>query len=555
MQKHTHVQEVKKMLKKTTQLIIALLMLVQILVPMTTTLANETEKYEFNYEENEVYTDLDLDDTEEVYPDIENELTEDEAEIPELEDIEVTEPKSEPETIETPKADEVIPEVAPEDNSVITPTTNHTITLESAMFAGNNTNPSRPQGTPVSIHAVIPAGHRFVRWQTSIPVFEPGINGREISYITNTSITLVVPNQDVTITAVTRANPRVTFVGARFGTNWSAASYRNPVRLPGSTFDIAAVAPTGYRFVRWQTSRPVFEAGWNGRNINHVRNTSIRVIMPEQDVTITAIFTRRAATSPTTNRRLPGVIRNNHVELRRGPGTSYDLRDELSRGTEVIILNEGRNGWRYVRVAGSNARGWVRGSQITGSTTFGIVTGNRVALREGVNSGRTLRHLSRDTNITILGTNGNQSWTQVRSGNQTGWVRTSQIRNLTQIGRVIQSAHLRQGPGNEFPTVRGSTSLTVNTDLQVLGRRGSWIRVRVGSQTGWMQRSATRRLRPVRRARRQVQLRRGPGTNFAQPRNGRVGRNARVRVLAHRGSWSRVQVGTRTGWVRTSQLR
>jgi len=550
------------MLKKLTQSILAVLMLAQILIPTTMAFANEAGAYARSYEEDEGYTDLDLGDTEEADPDIENEITEDEAELPELDEVEVTEPNLAPKTTEAPEVDEVISEEAPKlvDDIAITPTANRTIHLVSATFGGSDTNPSRPQGSRVSINATVPAGHHFVRWETSVPVFESGFNGRNINYITNTSINITVPNEDVTITAITRANPRVTFVGARFGTAWGAASYTNRVRQPGSNFDIVATPRTGYRFVRWQTSVPVFEAGFNGRNINHVRDSSVRITMPNRDVTITAIFTRRAATSPTTNRRIPGVIRNNRAPLRRGPGTSYDLRRELSRGTEVITLNEGRNGWRYVRVAGSNARGWVRGSQITGSTSFGIVTGNRVALREGVNHGRTLRHLSRDTNITILGTNGNQSWTQVRLGNQTGWVRTNQIRTITQIGRVVQGGSalgvpLRQGPGNEFPTVGGLIGLSVDTDLQVLGRRGSWIRVRAGGQTGWIQRSATRRLRPVRRTRRQVQLRRGPGTNFAQPRNGRVDRNARVRVLANRGSWSRVQVGTRTGWVRTSSLR
>ena len=315
--------------------------------------------------------------------------------------------------------------------------------------------------------------------------------------------------------------------------------------LTGQSVSIRANIPrAGYRFDRWTTTTP-------GVTFRNARDAATTFTMPSRSVTVRAVFVRRVAPSPAINVRRSAITRNNHVALHRGPGTAYHLSRHLVQGRPITILNNGRNGWRFVQVGTGNIRGWIRSSQMIQMTSLGIVTDTRVPMRAGVNSGATLNHLNRNANITILGTNANRSWTQVRTSNQTGWVRTNQIRTIVQPGRTRYRTAFRRGPGTGFGTIR---TLRNNTSFQVLGRRGNWLRVRIGNQTGWIGRSAARSI-PAARTRHQAHLRQGPGNSFARTSSNSIGRNARVTVLARQGGWSRIRVGNRTGWVRTNQLR
>jgi uncharacterized protein YgiM (DUF1202 family) len=254
----------------------------------------------------------------------------------------------------------------------------------------------------------------------------------------------------------------------------------------GSDVTINATIPANHRFVRWEnvgTTSIITNANRN--------NQSITFTMPASHVTVRAVFVRRTAPNPRTIVRRPELIRNNSVALHRGPGPAYHLNRRLSRGQVITVLNDSRSGWSFVQVGNGSVRGWVRNRDITATTTLGTVRVNNVRLRARANGGSTLTRLSRNANITILATNANRSWTQIRVGRRTGWVRTSQIRTIT----------------------------------------------------------------PTSRTRRQIQLLQGPGSSFSRISNSRVNQNARVRVLGRQGNWSRVRIGNRTGWVRTNQLR
>ena len=318
----------------------------------------------------------------------------------------------------------------------------------------------------------------------------------------------------------------------------------------------AGVPSSGYRFVRFNvTGGTLSDLDTVARTVTFTMGTENAVVMAvyerNENITPPTPTPPRVAANPTVNMRRTGIIRNNTVALRRGPGAAYQFTRNLSRGQQVTILNLGRANWRFVQVGSGNVRGWVQMSQITETTTFGIVTGDRVPLRAGANSGAQLTRLRRNASLTILGTNASGNWTQVRAGSRTGWVQTRQIRTITQPRRTRRRIALRQGPGSNFGTIR---TLSNRASIQVLGRQGNWVQVRAGNRTGWVQRNATQ-VTPQLRARRQVQLRQGPGNSFSRVSRGSVSRNTRVRVLARQGSWSRIRVGNRTGWVRTNQLR
>ena len=275
----------------------------------------------------------------------------------------------------------------------------------------------------------------------------------------------------------------------------------------GSVVTITATVPEGQRFMRWTSEQDIA--------FHNETASTTTFTMPDSAVTVTAHFeplpttptppvpptpgpsptptppALRRAPNPRTTVRRPGLIRNNNVALRHGPGTVYEFNRNIARGQVITVLNEGRNGWHFVQVGSGSMRGWVRSRDITATTTLATVRNNRVALRARANGGATLTRLRRNVNVTILATNANRSWTQIRVGHRTGWVRTNQLRTVT----------------------------------------------------------------PSARTRRQINLQTGPGSNFGRISNSRVNRNARVRVLGRQGNWSRIRIGSRTGWVRTNQLR
>ena len=109
------------------------------------------------------------------------------------------------------------------------------------------------------------------------------------------------------------------------------------------------------------------------------------------------------------------------------------------------------------------------------------------------------------------------------------------------------SVHMRSGPGTNSPV---RFELAAGFPLQVLGRKGGWLRVRdFEGDVGWVSAALVSRApRMIVKAKR-VNLRRGPGTRFAV-----VGHADYASILATRarsGNWVEVRARDgRIGWVR-----
>jgi uncharacterized protein YgiM (DUF1202 family) len=70
------------------------------------------------------------------------------------------------------------------------------------------------------------------------------------------------------------------------------------------------------------------------------------------------------ATEPEPIRDLRQV-KASSVNMRSGPGTSFDILARLTRGTEVEILQDPGSGWVKLRVAHSGRVGWMSASLLT----------------------------------------------------------------------------------------------------------------------------------------------------------------------------------------------
>ncbi len=61
------------------------------------------------------------------------------------------------------------------------------------------------------------------------------------------------------------------------------------------------------------------------------------------------------------------IVKGTLVNMRSGPGTDYDVVDQLEQATEVEVLTDAGNGWVELRPVGGGATGWIAEFLLTGS--------------------------------------------------------------------------------------------------------------------------------------------------------------------------------------------
>lgn len=299
------------------------------------------------------------------------------------------------------------------------------------------------------------------------------------------------------------------------------------------------------------------------------------------------------------------------VNLRQGAATSYQLIRVLRAGTDVVVLAVSPNGiWSQVRAG--NDTGWI-GTEfinITSGTLPGATPapttpppGNNnnnnsnnntnnaqsatttapLNLRRG--GGMTygiIRVLPNNTRVTVLGTNSNGSWTQVRAGNDTGWVSSEFITraanntpqppnnntpappaNGTTTGVTTAALNLRRGAGTTHGVIR---VLPLGTTMTILTTNNGWHQVQVVNDTGWVsaefvntnsggqntQQPPAATTRATTTA--PLNLRRGSGTTYGIIRVLNQGATVDVLSTTNNGAWTQVRAGNDTGWVSSEFL-
>ena len=173
------------------------------------------------------------------------------------------------------------------------------------------------------------------------------------------------------------------------------------------------------------------------------------------------------------------------TQFRTGPGTHYESIRNIAQGSAVVILNREQANWWYVRIG--NQTGWMDARVVREVILVGI-TATSAALRQGPGTAySSMRTLAQGTDLEILGASANGSWIRVRVGNQIGWAHRDRVTQTIRVGVTATSAALRQGPGTAYASMR---TLSRGTNLEILGTslNGSWIRVRVSNQVGWVHR-------------------------------------------------------------------
>lgn len=310
-----------------------------------------------------------------------------------------------------------------------------------------------------------------------------------------------------------------------------------------------------------------------------------------------------AAASSVTRK---AYVNGDGVRLRSGPGKSYRIKATLVRG-QTLYVTETRGEWCKVTVHGGSS-GWVHADFVKYETTAGgnssggdngstsakgYVIGGTVHLRAGPGTGHRIRaKLVEGQTVYITEKRG--EWYRVRvHGGEDGWIHSSLVKLETGDGQTGSSqpqptapapspssgagcriegmsawiaednVNVRYGPGTEHEV---KLKLSKGEKVEVLQLSGHWCKVKTGSgAVGWvagwvmnfkgpgedvMITEAGQDI-PVRDgwvARPEVNIRSGPGTNYASVAEATLG--AQVLILDRQGDWYKVVLDNGvTGWV------
>ncbi|MCP8856823.1 N-acetylmuramoyl-L-alanine amidase [Latilactobacillus fuchuensis] len=207
------------------------------------------------------------------------------------------------------------------------------------------------------------------------------------------------------------------------------------------------------------------------------------------------------------------TIKANVVNVRQGPGLSYDVMEQASKGESMNVISQ-KNNWYQVRLSGDKI-GWVA-SWLVDNTEVSA-TSNRVAkvtytfanVRKSSNStSQLLGKLNKGDQITVLYQQ--NGWSQIKYNNAVGWVQSSLISvtdnapttvqkttttadssSTTQTSTDIQSVttqlndtKLRSGPATTYDY---SKTYAANTKLTYVSKSGLWYQVKdADGNTGYV---------------------------------------------------------------------
>lgn len=198
------------------------------------------------------------------------------------------------------------------------------------------------------------------------------------------------------------------------------------------------------------------------------------------------------------------------VNLRTGPGISYNVDQQLPQGTQLTILEE-KNNWYKVSLA-DGSKGWIA-NWLIGNTTASpntniaaTVKADNTKLRKtGSSDGEVTQTLTKGTSVTI--TLQQDNWSQVQVDDQEGWIKSSELTITTSpttdstattdssattaSDQQTQTIYTRETSTN----VRADAS--VNSDIvttleqgigvKVLETSGDWFKIETpDGQTGWV---------------------------------------------------------------------
>lgn len=277
------------------------------------------------------------------------------------------------------------------------------------------------------------------------------------------------------------------------------------------------------------------------------------------------------------------VVKGGWLRLRDGASTDANTISAYFTGTTVTVL--GSTGQWYRVLTPDGKTGYMHASYLTltglssGTTleenTTGVVksaNGKAVRLRSGPSvQYAIIASYAVGTPLTVLSTSGD--WCKVRINGRTGYM----MKEFISIGSTVSGGYtayvvsgngksvvLRSGPSKQNTAL---ASYSVGQQVTVMSYGSTWSQVRINGLDGYMMSEFLSTVKPegtvtsgssaytayvTSKNGKSVRLRSGAGKLFPTIASYSVG--TQVTVLEHGTEWSRVRIGTNTGYMMTEFL-
>ncbi|RAX49931.1 hypothetical protein DQ353_07160 [Arthrobacter sp. AQ5-05] len=237
-------------------------------------------------------------------------------------------------------------------------------------------------------------------------------------------------------------------------------------------------------------------------------------------------------------------------------------------GTWSKTKYKGKTGWvasRYLKNAPAAKKPAPpkAGPQTKAKPSAQKITKNNLNLRQGKSTKtKALVTIPKNTTITVTATNG--TWSQTKYKGKTGWVASAYLKNAPAAKKPApkpQAATHRYTTG--FTTLRKGASKDSDS-LGAYQRRakvehvsvtGSWTKVKVSGKTGYIESAHLSRTNPA-IVNRWLKSTQAvyAGTNNKSAKVTTVKQHAKVEWLRTIGDWTGIRTGSGNGWVPTSSL-
>lgn len=211
-----------------------------------------------------------------------------------------------------------------------------------------------------------------------------------------------------------------------------------------------------------------------------------------------------ATTPPSTNIKAESYSVTGDVNFRAGASTGTKSLAILPTGLK--LSGTGKKSGTWIQVKNGSVTGWVSSAYlkvasvpaakppVANASTY-VTTGN-VNFRAGAGtSHKSLSVLKTGTKVTGTGKKSG-TWTQVKSGNTTGWVSSTYLKagtsnvklpakpSATSKTKTVKSnLNMRSSASMSGKVV---TVLRANTKVSVLSTNGAWTQVKIGTKVGWV---------------------------------------------------------------------
>lgn len=272
-----------------------------------------------------------------------------------------------------------------------------------------------------------------------------------------------------------------------------------------------------------------------------------------------------------------------NLNMRWGPSTSNGIITKIQKGTTVKVISS-NNGWDKVYYDGevgfcsnsylvttsttdnsnSESSNTVTSMNKEGQVT-GVASNDTLNVRSEANSSSSIiTKLANGTKVQVIGQDTKTNWYKIKHNSKTGYVSNKYIKingdwnsstsSITGTRKTTANLNFRTGPSTSYSII---ANIPKGTVIDYYSESNGWAKVRYNGKDGYVSTSylttntSTTTTKKITTA--NVNFRTGPSTSYSIIKN--IASNTVVEVISSSGSWDKVIIEGKTGYMHNSYLK